>query len=35
MQSTRQPGLEIILAPCRVQGEGASAEISVSEFGAE
>jgi exodeoxyribonuclease VII large subunit len=24
----RQPGLEIILAPCRVQGEGAAAEIA-------
>ncbi len=24
----RQPGLEIVLAPCRVQGEGAAAEIA-------
>lgn len=26
----RQPGLEIILAPCRVQGEGAAAEIAAA-----
>jgi exodeoxyribonuclease VII large subunit len=26
----RQPGLEIILAPCRVQGEGAAAEIATA-----
>lgn len=26
----RQPGLEIVLAPCRVQGDGAAAEIAAS-----
>jgi exodeoxyribonuclease VII large subunit len=26
----RQPGLEIILAPCRVQGEGAAAEVAAA-----
>jgi len=29
----RQPGLEIILAPCRVQGEGAAAEIAAALAG--
>ncbi len=26
----RQPGLEVILAPCRVQGEGAAAEVATA-----
>lgn len=26
----RQPGLEVILAPCRVQGEGAAAEVAAA-----
>ena len=26
----RNPGLEIILAPCRVQGEGAAEEIAAA-----
>ena len=26
----RQPGLEIIIAPCRVQGQGAAAEIAAA-----
>ena len=26
----RNPGLEIILAPCRVQGDGAAAEIAAA-----